>query len=331
VVVLSDTHFGDPGALLVDGGVLNRLSDELASLGDVQLLVLLGDIWDLWRTGPRECIRRGDSFLRTLGDLEGVREILVVAGNHDFHLAAGMLEAGLLREEGWSFPLPSPGTVEEVGGGVHRSGDGGTAVVGKGVKAVLSPGLVYPLLTLRVKGRRVLFMHGHHLDFFSSSFWWVKTSWLSRWVLGESRGVALSDLDRLNRPFFELLTMSARAPELRSTGYRLYGVIRFLARIFRFQNKEGGSPRRCTSVGENARECRRLLRELLPGFLPDVFVFGHTHRAGLEGVEVGGEDVLLANTGCWLREDGSNTPATYLVIDECVRLHRLGEGEIAAG
>jgi predicted phosphodiesterase len=142
--------------------------------------------------------------------------------------------------------------------------------------------------------------------------------------------VALSDLDRLNKPFFELLTQTAHVPELRAWEYRFYALLRYLARILRFDSKSGGSPRRYTSVEQNAEEAMGLLQEFLPGFIPDVFVFGHTHRAGFSRIRVGQRSVLLANSGCWLEDDGGGTGGTYLVIDDKVRLRCLGEGEVSA-
>jgi hypothetical protein len=138
----------------------------------------------------------------------------------------------------------------------------------------------------------------------------------------------LSDIDRLNRPFFELLTSTAVVPEIRQMEYRAYRFLRLLARLLRFHTGAGRSPRRYTAVGENVPEAAELLSGLLPGYLPDVFVFGHTHRAGLERVWVGGRRLLLANTGCWLEEEDGNSPGTYLVLDGAVRLRRLSDWEI---
>ncbi len=330
VVVLSDTHFGEPGALLAEPRVVEALLEELEGLGEVDLLVLLGDIWDLWRTGLREAHLAGAHFLRTLARRGGVRQIVLVPGNHDHHLAVTCTEEVLYAGLEWHilpfYRCETRGdcrVFEPEGGGpppfplsCHLSVDG------------LILHLVYPFLSLEVGGADVLLMHGHHLDFFSRSFWWAKTAWLARWVLGGSRGVALSDIDRLNRPFFEMLTGTAVVPEIRRLEYGAYRMLRLLARLLRFHAGKGRSPRRYTTVGENAHEAARLLSGLLPGYLPDVFVFGHTHRAGLDRLQVGGRALLLANAGCWLEEE-SGSPCTYLVLDEAVRLRRLSDWEIA--
>ena len=352
VVVLSDCHFGETNALLARREVVEGLLSELEGLGGVDVLILLGDIWDLWRTGLEDAGTRGSSFFEALGEWRGKTEVVLVAGNHDAGLSYWCEERKTLDRMGWSMSPATEGTSLAAPGGCRVDGTPAdlSRPPGPEEKAVpltgavlAAPGLVsrcglsleglemslcYPFLTIEVSGRTFLFMHGHHLDYFSRSFWWAKTAWLARWVLRGSPGTSISDIDRLNRPFFELLGSTAAVPELREREYRFYAALRLLARLFRFQTGKGASPRRYTSVGENAGEAEEMLLEMLPGFIPDALVFGHTHRAGLEHVEVGATRVLMANCGCWL-EDEEATAATYIVIDDAVRLRRLGDWEIA--
>jgi UDP-2,3-diacylglucosamine pyrophosphatase LpxH len=315
IVVISDFHFGAEGAALTERDRVENLFQELMRLGKVGKLVLLGDAWDLWATGLPEAMEAGDIFFQALGAWEGLEEVVLVPGNHDYHLEAFSEEQrqrcdlGLEEAADSSILLSGEDMVREF-------------PAGKG----LTLRLAYPFLSLTVRGKRILLMHGHHLDFFSSSFWWLKTAWLARLILGTSRGITISDLDRLDKPFFELLTVTAGVPEIRTAEYRFYRLLHFLARLLRFTSKSGTSPRRYTSIEDNTREAQELLRRLLPGYIPDVFVFGHTHRPGFSRIDVGGCDVLLANCGCWIEED--EPCSTYIVIDDEVRLHRLGEWEI---
>lgn len=320
IVVISDCHFGDGSSLLTREDVVERLLAELDELGEIDMLVLLGDVWDLWSTGFGTAAAAGATFFRSLTAWGAPRECVLVAGNHDYHLWTACEDRRVRRELGWeeverlSIELSGACTREERVCLVEE----------------LPLWMHYPLLSVEVGGRSLLLMHGHHLDFFTRSFWWAKTAWLARGMLGRSRGIALSDIDRLNKPFFELLTQTARVPELRAWEYRFYSVLRFFARVLRFQSRSGGSPRRLTSVEQNSGEARELLRDFLPGFLPDVFVFGHTHRAGFSRIRVGERKVFLANAGCWVEEDVEESSMTYLVIDEAVRLRRLGGEEIVA-
>lgn len=341
VAVISDAHFGEEGALLSDSRVASAFLEELEAEGGLDLLVLLGDMWDLWRRGLREAHAAGSGFFRRLRHSGVARKVALVAGNHDHHLALLCAEENLERELGWRRagfpggmdawdPTPFGGAAAGAGnpGAFHETPCPGLTLSCPLEIEGLSVRLVYPFLALRVAGHDVLLMHGHHLDFFTRSFWWAKTAWLARWVLGRSRGISLSDIDRLNRPFFELLTGTALVPEIRRLEYGAYRLLRAISRLLRFQTGKGSSPRRYTTVGENVYEARRLLFDLLPGFLPHLFVFGHTHRAGLERVRVGEKPVLLANSGCWLEEEDGGSTCTYLVLDESVRLRRLSDWEI---
>lgn len=336
MVVLSDTHFGEEGTLLSSPDTVRAFLTEVEELGEIDLLVLLGDIWDLWKTGLREAHRAGADFFNLLQAWGGVRKTVLVAGNHDAHLVFLFLEDHLRRGLGWKIMPDERRGVDEREGLIQpdtsRDPIAGNILPFPYACSFQVEGLtldlVYPFLSLGLAGRTVLLMHGHHLDFFSRSFWWAKTAWLARWVLGRSQGIALSDIDRLNRPFFELLTSTASVPEIRQLEYRAYRLLRILARLLRFQTSRGASPRRYTTVGQNASEATELLAGLLTGYIPDLFVFGHTHRAGLERIRIGKREVLLANSGCWVRED-DNTPATYLVVDDSVRLRRLADWEIS--
>ncbi|MBC7230705.1 MAG: metallophosphoesterase family protein [Actinobacteria bacterium] len=318
-VVMSDTHFGDGAAVLTRGEVVEAFLRELDGLGEIDLLVLLGDVWDLWRTRLSAAAAAGAGFFRALAAWGGAKELVLVCGNHDHHVWSFHEEAWERREAGWE----ESGELSLVLGPCRAWEEPVYAVEG------LPLWMSYPFLTLRVGMRSVLLTHGHHLDFFSRSFWWAKTAWLARFILKGTPGIALSDIDRLNKPFFELLACTSRVPEITSWEYRLYGVLRLFARLLRFQTGKGASPRRFTSIEENASEVRDLLLHLLPGYIPDLFVFGHTHRAGLGETGVGSVRVRVANTGCWLDDGEGGTGMTYLVIDGGVRLRRLGGGEVA--
>jgi UDP-2,3-diacylglucosamine pyrophosphatase LpxH len=321
IVVLSDLHFGDKSSLLVREELVGHLLEELGELGQIDLLVLLGDVWDLWSSGFSAASAAGAPFFQALSAWGAPRECVLVAGNHDYHLWTACEDRRARREAGW----------EEVEGVSLALVQGESCSERICLFEDLPLWVHYPLLRMEVGGKSILFMHGHHLDFFSASFWWAKTAWLARWMLGRSRGISLSDIDRLNKPFFELLTQTARVEELRAWEYRFYTCLRFFARLLRFQSRSGGSPRRFTSVEQNHGEAEELLHDLLPGFIPDVFVFGHTHRAGFSRIAVGGAPVLLVNSGCWVEGSGDETGMTYLVVDDTIRLRRLGGDEITRG
>lgn len=105
-LVVSDLHLGSrPGHDVLRRPVpLRRLLDACA---DVDRLVLLGDVVELWEGRPRAVLDAALPVLRQIGHALGPRgaEILIVPGNHD----AALIRPWLLRRRralGVSDPVP---------------------------------------------------------------------------------------------------------------------------------------------------------------------------------------------------------------------------------
>lgn len=65
--------------------MVDRLMQEISIFGDgCDEVVLLGDIFDLWRVRPEKAIRDSVHFLKSLYDMD--LKIRYVVGNHDHHL-----------------------------------------------------------------------------------------------------------------------------------------------------------------------------------------------------------------------------------------------------
>lgn len=91
-LIISDLHLGS----LLGSDVLRRpelRAPLFESLGEVDRLVLLGDVLEL-RHGPvREALSAARPFFEELGAALGGRELVIVAGNHDH----GLIEPWLAR------------------------------------------------------------------------------------------------------------------------------------------------------------------------------------------------------------------------------------------
>ena len=307
-VVISDTHFGEAGALLIDPLFMQRLTDELALDGPVSQVILLGDVWDLWRSDLSSAMQASRPFFSALSGLPGLRSLVLVFGNHDYHLYFNLAESRALREAGRQGRVPArldPFLKE----------DAGPLKEVLGVPEHVEFTVEYPFHLLKWQGRVVMLTHGHQVDFFARRFWWAKTSWLARSAIKRVSGVSSSDLELYNAPFFEALYLFGRVPEFSDRTSRWYRYMQRAARLLGISTPGRASYRRFTSVDENTREITAMLTDLYPGHLPDVFIFGHTHRAGSGRIEVGdGHRLEVYNTGSWLEEDGA-TPATWLELD----------------
>ncbi len=205
-VVISDTHFGEAGALLIDPVFMQRLTDELALDGPVSQVILLGDVWDLWRSDLSSAMQASRPFFSALSGLPGLRSLVLVFGNHDYHLYFNLAESRSLREAGRQGRVPArldPFLKE----------DAGPLKEVLGVPEHVEFTVEYPFHLMEWQGRVVMLTHGHQVDFFARRFWWARTSWLARSAIKRVSGVSASDLELYNAPFFEALYLFGRVPE----------------------------------------------------------------------------------------------------------------------
>lgn len=150
-LLVSDLHLG----ALSGTDLLRREGPRAAllqALGDVDRLVLLGDLLEL-RHGPhREALRAARPFFEDLGRVMAGREIVVVAGNHDHALVERWLRE---RDEE---PAPAPLGLEQRF--AAQEGSSMLAELARWAQPARVQG-AYPGLWLRPD---VYATHGHYLD-----------------------------------------------------------------------------------------------------------------------------------------------------------------------
>ncbi|MFN8216855.1 MAG: metallophosphoesterase [Solirubrobacterales bacterium] len=89
--IVSDLHLGllSGGDLLRDPEVRAILLEEIAAADRV---VLLGDVVELRELAIGTALRAARPFFEALGEALGAREVVLVPGNHDHHLAQPLLD-----------------------------------------------------------------------------------------------------------------------------------------------------------------------------------------------------------------------------------------------
>jgi 3',5'-cyclic AMP phosphodiesterase CpdA len=125
IAVISDTHFGDPLCTLVSSGPRERAADigpayeaMARAIGNVDYLVLLGDIVDFSVASYAEAYRQARCFFMRLRDDGLAKEIVYVPGNHDFdvwHTVEHQVNVINRLQQG-----QLPARVEALGAGRHR-------------------------------------------------------------------------------------------------------------------------------------------------------------------------------------------------------------------
>lgn len=320
IVVISDTHFGDQTQMLADREQVDRFIGVLGGRGEISELVLLGDLLDLWTKTLVPALADARYFIEAISKLENVGRVVYVPGNHDHQMFmdAFHLEVDVRVMQGdLTIPLFMPARFY-----------GDTIISGLAShKTHVEFQMVYPFIVREVGGREVVLTHGHHLDFYSASFGWVKTFWLGRHIIKKrNRKATLHDIEMANIPFCGAMSVAPWVPELVTEGLRYYRVISFFARMFRSRRMQQ-SPLRDSLIKENYDEIEGFL-PLIGHPAPACFIFGHTHRPGIGRIP--GTGMLVANSGAWTRGDDDKVPAkTWVEIDPdgTVRLFRLAGRE----
>jgi len=294
IIAISDTHFGLSSSTLRQAKRVDFLIWEMWRYGDgCEEIVLLGDILDLWRSRPEAAVRASRYFFQKLSELQ--MKISYVIGNHDHHLTVMTKESELMeriaRGDLFSVYTPNLSWSQSING--------------------LMMNMHYPTYSLRRKGRRYLFTHGHHLDGIQAhSFRLMKGM---RKICGKEMTPA--DLEMMMAYTYEGIYRSSLFGGLVGLEEGLWKASRLFDRM--------GSGLVRDPVKRQYRSIDRFIKDR--GLSPvDLFVYGDTHRAGAYRSRDG---PLAMNAGCFARSNGRRleTPNTYIVIsDDEICLREMG-------
>jgi len=304
IVVISDTHFGDPFDVLTSNHLVEALVECLEGLGDIDELILLGDVFDFWKAPIDEAMTRSKRFMSALYMLNNVGRMVYIPGNHDHYVfrlyyqeqIINRLRAGELDQPELNMPLTTDCPTMD-------------ALRPKGARVPLVA--VYPIYQVSVRGRQALLTHGQLLGFFERALWAPGRSRVSSLVLKKSESLGLEDMEIFISPFYEMLTLSALVPGVPNGGYRVYRMLSRTGKALGLQGAARESASRGTTIEENVAEIEALL-DYLCDEKPDYFVYGHTHRAGILALPLSG--TIAINTGCWLA-DGVPYNAKNIVLE----------------
>lgn len=296
-LVVSDLHLGSR----LGRDVLRRpeaLDALVAAIGDVERLVLLGDVVELLEGRPAEAMEIAEPVLREIGARLGAgREVIVVAGNHDAEMVRPWARAqGRSLASDASVPLDA------------------TALLGR-LTSWLQPARVsvrYPGVWL---GEGVWATHGHYLDrhLLPSAVYGVARGLLGR-LPGDSAVPA--DYEQAGKPSVTrveaLLTRWLPRPfaalwddlaeYLRAATMPGVSQGPLASRIGSVPARLLGVQMRRASIPALARVAHRF------GVDADWVIFGHVHRRGpladddLEQWDGPGGRPRIANTGSWVYE-----------------------------
>jgi UDP-2,3-diacylglucosamine pyrophosphatase LpxH len=87
IVALSDVHLGFS---CCEEGPFRKFLKEISSNPHIDHVVLMGDIFDMWRRDPVKLLIDHSDILELLSTMQKSKNVYYVVGNHDYH----MIEAG---------------------------------------------------------------------------------------------------------------------------------------------------------------------------------------------------------------------------------------------
>jgi UDP-2,3-diacylglucosamine pyrophosphatase LpxH len=264
--------------------------------------ILLGDIFDFWRSRPEKAVRDSRYFLK--GISEGDMKIRYIVGNHDHHLAVIRQEEEFMERmaRGDLYPVyvPSLRWNQVING--------------------LNIEMFYPTLQVKRCHRNFLFTHGHHLDGFQTFSLQVVEQF--RRFSGEERSPA--DLEMMMTYTYESIYRSSYIGEMVNFEERLWNASNA------FQKIKSGILRklRFTPVERQYDAILQFIGDQNDGIV-DCFLFGDTHQADMYQ-RTGGP--LAINAGSFTREEGKcsgyELTDTYILInDDGLALRQMGKPE----
>lgn len=297
--VISDTHFGLDSATLASSKEVDRLLYDMWRYGKgCDQIVLLGDIFDFWKSSPERAVRDSAYFFKRLSELDV--KITYIVGNHDHHMAVMSQESDFLdriaRGDANHVYVPSRRWRQVING--------------------LGINTFYPVYTARLFGQRILFTHGHHLNVMGSLYHHLEK------LRGFSgKGISPSDMEMMITCAYESIYRSSYIGEIASLEDRIWSAS---SAFHRFKT---GIFKRPSPTEAHYNAITRFINERQLGHV-DYFIYGDTHMSGV----CRRNGMVVVNAGSFTHDANgqsrSDITDTYLVIDEDgLSLRQLGRQE----
>ncbi len=321
-IIFSDLHFGDPQCSLSNPSVATGLRSFLWNLGPVEDLILAGDILDanissLTRaiegkkgsdTWPKQIgLRRWLAHLFEDGKFD-VKHIVYVPGNHDYIIWNILSTNEVFAEPISQGKIPTNLPLTE--GTFLQPFIRGVAP--ENVRDRFC--VLYPDHEFDLAGRAVLVTHGHYLDEQQTLFKNLDE------LIRKEKG----DKKKAIRKFFigtaQYQAVANAVSYLRDTREFVEKAYKGISSIFDAIGKLRNKP-----IDVKMLKAIEMYLYYFRSRQPDVFIFGHTHEAGLTSTKVLGadkgkrlipKDIEVWNDGTFLYSKSKQVAGTFVTTDE---------------
>ena len=202
-VVISDAHFGINSSTLINPKRVDCLFWEIWRYGNgCDEIVLLGDVFDLWRASLGKAVKDSQYFFNRLFELDV--KLIYVVGNHDHHLM-------VMNEDIWSLERIARGDFYP---NYRTNLSWNWKIFDQELE------MYYPVYFSSNGGRKVLFTHGHHLNGIQS--FTIQTISKFRKLVGEDLSPA--DLEKMMKYAYEGIHQSVLIDEIMDAENHLWGI-----------------------------------------------------------------------------------------------------------
>lgn len=335
-IIFSDLHFGDPSCSLSSQPVALGLRSFLWSLGEVEDLILAGDILDANISSLTRAIegKKGSGtwpkqigFRHWIAHLfEGnrfdVKRIVYIPGNHDY-----IIWNILSTNEVFADPISKgkvPTTLPLTEGNFAQPFIRGVAP--EEVRDRFS--VVYPDYEFELNGQSVLVTHGHYFDEQQTLF--KNLDELIRKEKGNKK--------KAIRKFFigtaQYQAVANAVSYLKDTREFVEKAYKSISSIFDAIGKLRNKP-----IDSKMLRAIEMYLCYFRNKQPDVFIFGHTHAAGHTNTSILGsdkgkrlisKDIDVWNDGSFLSSASKRLAGTFVVTDDSpqkggpIKLYEVG-------
>jgi predicted phosphodiesterase len=349
-IIMSDLHLGEEECSFVEKNHAKKLAEELKSIGNIDEIILLGDIMDLALSPIQDVTDQFKKFLSAIADIS--KKIVYIPGNHDHHIWTLHIERNYIERmsEGEIFYRPAYTDIEFAG---KLSFISGYLLDGYKDKLIVK----YPTheINLKVGGKtkRCLLHHGHQIYGIGVRLLSLEEALKD---IKESL-VRMEELELQNIGVYELfwfyLELSSRLRDQIEKNWENYGAFGAFSVILRemvdssllsgalgFGNIAIDSLRKPKDRGGTIDQALTAIIQYLDvrngsSKSVDCLIYGHSHvpqikkRSDIKGK--GDFPQIIANSGSWLREKGKpdRISDTYILLNENeVKLRLLGNTDL---
>lgn len=324
IVVMSDIHFGleecsigvpTNGSLVAKKKKnVERLINSFSKEGDIEEVILLGDIFDLNFSNFHNSLKVSEYFFDRLKKI--ARKITYIPGNHD--------HAFWLLHVYWDqiikkLNAASPEEISHDFKFTEYLYTGRDTFLSNVFKNPRNLTVTYPFMRKDINGKRYLFTHGHFIE---------GTDMIEK-IYTKTVGKLLNqilDVEHKNIDQLEIVTSPLHVTA------NLLGQIERGRCGLRDKNDivtkfSWGEKHDIDSLQNEIKKFLSYAGQIGANWAHEAlhyFIFGHTHSAGINHNTCSfNKNLISINAGCWLERDSGQTIGEFVIIDSSQSQPRL--------